>query len=592
MKLTVFKKWLQQLLSGGRFRSENIGPQACRRIACETFSGIMRSLPWHLIFIPVFLLLYCIILSQWIEYRLLAGWYVLVVLSSMVPIGYLYYLYHRDGAAFNYSLAEMLLVFAGGLTSLFVGLSSWWFFDAIPGHIVLLLIVALSLGPAVIAVAFAGSMVLWLSITLNLMAPIVSYVLFAWGHDSIVSGSMFGSWLLMYLGYTFFIAYKQNIFVKENLYLKYQLEESLKTRSQYLEIASHDLRQPMHAMGLFIEALEPHVSNDGKLAYSKLQGAVRALRGLFDSLLDMARLDAKLIKVDLQSFALQPVLTKLVGEFKAAAQEKGLQLTLACEPVTVRSDLFLLERVLRNLLSNAIKFTEQGEVTLRCQWQTEQLRIEVCDQGCGIDEAELENIFSEYHQLDPVDEMRTRGLGLGLAIVKRISALLDMPVTVKSTRGLGSSFSFVIPLVSQKDQVATTARSHPVWDLSGLMVVVIDDEPDVLTGMAQLLDLWGCQILSGDSLPAVLDQISEATDSPAIIIADYRLAAGATGIEAIVRIRDEFNMDIPGLLITGDTVSKRLEEADKNDLMLMHKPISPASLRSAIYQSIKAGDKT
>ncbi len=586
--MSATRQLIARFLAGGQFRQEKIGEQAYQRIACETFSGILHALPWHLVFIPVFVLLYCVVLAQWIEIGRLVKWYVLVVLSSTIPISYLYFLYHRDGASFNYARAEWLLVLAGGITSVFVGLSSWLFFDAIPGHTVLLLIVLLALGPAVIAVAFAGSMLLWLSITIGLMGPLLSFMFLKWDSTDIISGKMFGSWLLMYLVYTFYIAYKQNVFVKENLYLKYQLEKSLKTRSQYIEIASHDLRQPMHAMGLFIDALSPHVADDGRLAYDKLSGSVKALRGLFDSLLDMSRLDAKLIQPDYQAIPLLPHLQKLRNEFSEQAQDKGLSLRLDCPQVTVSSDVFLLERTVRNLLSNAIKFSERGEILVSCDCKASCVSISVCDQGPGMAAAELDKIFSEYHQINRPDETRTRGLGLGLAIVRRICDLMDIPLKVESTPGEGSCFFIEIPLASE-DNVPEQRKQQPAWDLKNMSVIVIDDEEDVLSGMGQVLSLWKCQTLLASSIEDALAQISQDTGPPAIIIADYRLGNGVTGIDAIARIREEFNREIPGLLITGDTIAKRLEEAAEYDLMLMHKPISPASLRSAIYQTIKHG---
>ncbi len=594
--IKAFKNWQEKahdFYQGGQFSQREIGVKRHQEICVASLKQILDSLTWHLIFIPLIILLYAFFLLGYVDTLKVTLWY-LAVLLSMLPTILIAYRYHQSTldakpfSAQSFIKIEKTLVISGGISAFLMGMSSWLFYENLPQSTVLFLIVLLSLGPAVTAVSFAGRLRLWFSITLGLMVPMISYVFFRWTAQEIVPSGLFSFWLLAYVVYTAFIAYKQHTFIKENLYLKFQLEEAVKSRTQYLAIASHDLRQPMHAMGLFISALQPHVKQAGNRAFGKLNESVLALRTLFDSLLDISRLDADIIEPNLQAIKWQPFIEKIISGFKPAAEQKGLSIQLHSEAFNIHSDPVLLERVLRNLISNAIRFSskseaDKGEIRIHCQLEDKRVIINIEDQGCGVPANEIEDIFSEYYQLENSERDRSKGLGLGLAIVKRICHLLDVPLKLRSEEGVGSIFSLTLPLF--KGQFYSPVAVTPSWDLSERLILVVDDEQAVLEGMRQLLALWGCKTLLAQSAEEMQALLVNA-QTPDIIIADYRLRDGKTGAQAIALIRQRFpDHTIPGILITGDTAPERLIEAKESGLWLLHKPIAPAQLRSAIYQA-------
>jgi CheY-like chemotaxis protein len=251
----------------------------------------------------------------------------------------------------------------------------------------------------------------------------------------------------------------------------------------------------------------------------------------------------------------------------------------------VRSDKMLLERIILNLVSNAIRYTSRGGVLVACRRRGERLRIEVWDTGPGIPDNEQQYIFDEFYQIADPHRDRRGGLGLGLAIVDRFRRLLDHPIAVRSRLGRGSCFSIEVPLcASQPRRAAPVGRLDAAEHEAGEgIVLIVDDDPMVLQAMRGLLESWGYRTIPGGSHEAVAAYVADGP-RPDLVIADFHLSGGRTGIDTIAHVRAAFGADIPAFLISGDTSPERLQQARAQGYTLLHKPVSPMTLRSLVVK--------
>ncbi|EIJ34065.1 ATP-binding response regulator [Thiothrix nivea] len=365
-------------------------------------------------------------------------------------------------------------------------------------------------------------------------------------------------------------------------------EQAMQAKDKFLAAASHDLRQPLHTQGLYLDAIESFVHPKGVGHLGALRKTNAALSSLFDSLLDVSRLNAGIVEAAPIHVCLNRVLLRLRDEFQPHAARKGLFLKLECENLPVFTDPVLLERIVRNLLANAIRYTHAGVIALSChQVGKDQVRVLVSDTGIGIPEHEQPHIFDEYYQLDNPERDRSKGLGLGLAIVKKLCQLLDISITCQSAVGEGSTFTLHVPL-GDAELVRQERKPAQIIPLEGVRVLVIDDEPDILASMGHLLGSWGCLPITAESATEALQTIDRSGLQPDLIIADYRLRAGQTGAEAIATIHRHCQRAIPAMIVTGDTSRERLREANASGLYLLHKPVAPGQLRATMNQLIKA----
>ena len=352
------------------------------------------------------------------------------------------------------------------------------------------------------------------------------------------------------------------------------------SKSKFLAAASHDLRQPLHALGLFVDALE------SRIHYPEVRGIVDniristdALSDLLNSLLDISKLDAGVLEPKTTDFQLRPVLQRIQTDFSELASSKSLSLRIVDCGLVINTDPSMLERILRNLVSNAIRYTQQGSVLLGCRRQGNRVSIEIHDTGVGITADEIDYIFEEFYQIENPERDRRKGLGLGLAIVKRLADLIDCPITVSSTPNKGSVFNISVPYVASGTSDVVTTQQNFVDDLKGTRVLIIDDEAMIRVGMRKVLEEWGCDVKEAESIEQALEVLNEQCEID-IILTDYRLRENATGIEAIHRIHDACGNDIPAIILTGDTDPQRIREAKDSGFKLLHKPISSAKLRS------------
>jgi two-component system, sensor histidine kinase len=358
-------------------------------------------------------------------------------------------------------------------------------------------------------------------------------------------------------------------------------------KSMFLAAASHDLRQPLQSLTLFASALNERIKYpEVSKIVGNINASVHALEQLFNALLDISRLDAGVLQPAVRHFRLQELLMRLVNDYAPEAEQKGLKLECpACEFV-LRSDPTLLERILRNFISNAVRYTEQGVVRVDGVVRGDRVHIEVTDSGIGIPLDQQHEIFSEFYQLGNPERDRTKGLGLGLAIVDRVARLLEHPIHVQSAPGQGSRFSVEVPLGDPQHLLADLLADvvaevdSALSDLVELRVMIVDDEISIREGMHTLLEQWGCAVIVSGSEDEAVAVAREAGSVPEAIIADYRLRAERTGVQAIERLRHEFGSAIPALIMSGDTAAERLREARASGYQLVHKPVQPAMLRT------------
>jgi signal transduction histidine kinase/CheY-like chemotaxis protein len=371
-----------------------------------------------------------------------------------------------------------------------------------------------------------------------------------------------------------------------------QAEVANRAKTQFFAAASHDLRQPLHAMGLFAEALRQR-SHDEEVSHlvTSINGSVDALEGLFSELLDITKIDTGGVDVTPEHFNMGDIFRKLKLHFEPTAFEKGLALRFRGDSHNAYADPILVERILRNLVSNAIRYTNDGSVLVSCRRHDGRLVLQVWDTGVGIKEREQENIFEEFYQVpynETLSPQQRKGLGLGLAIVKRLAGLINAPLTLRSESGRGSVFSVVLPIgKAPRVQVPSgSAGKVPLGlTLDHRFIVVVEDEPSVRGGLEVLLKGWGARVASFETVAASRNWARSADlqdDRPDLLIVDYRLEDGRTGVEAIQAIRARFGAAVPAIMVTGSTMSGPEAEAEGNDFHLLVKPVVPNKLRAMI----------
>jgi len=363
-------------------------------------------------------------------------------------------------------------------------------------------------------------------------------------------------------------------------------EQASREKSRFLATASHDLRQPLQALRLFVDALQdaaraPEIERLGQ----QIGKSVDALDAMFNDLLDISRLDAGIIEPRCQHFHLDELFDRLYVDFTALAQSKGLLLTLPTSEecaVAVYSDPFLLERMLRNLLSNAIRYTNQGEVVIRCRCAAKHVVLAVSDTGIGIRPEAAAHIFDEYYQVDNPHRDRHKGMGLGLSIVRRIEQLLGYRIEVVSVPDEGSTFRFAVPRGDPAQRVRPFVVTQTRQDVGGKIIALVEDDADIRESMLDLMRSWGCSVYAAEDVATVLRELDRAAARPDLLVSDYRLPKNQTALDVARQIRQRWG-EVPMLVLTGDTGSDALQAIRASGAVLLHKPTVPARLRAAMH---------
>ena len=356
-------------------------------------------------------------------------------------------------------------------------------------------------------------------------------------------------------------------------------------KSKFLAAASHDLRQPIHAQGLFLEVLAGTpltVFQVEVLASARV--ASRASAEMLNTLLDFSRIEAGVVKPYRQPFAMQTVLHKIENDLAPLADAKSLAYRSPETAAVVDGDAALIAMILRNLISNAIRYTEHGGVLIACRRRSGMLVVEVRDTGIGIAPEHQEEVFREFHQLGNPERDQRKGLGLGLAIAQGLANVCGHPLSLSSRLGRGSVFRLTLPLtsVAAVQEVQMPASEHGAPELQGVRVLVLDDDEAVRAGMAQLLRSWGCVCEAAETIGAA--EALARQHRPSVFITDYRLREEQTGTAAIAVLRALLGPELPALMITGDTEPTRLREAIASGVPLLHKPVLPEQLLQALLK--------
>ncbi|WP_172642517.1 ATP-binding protein [Azoarcus sp. KH32C] len=349
-------------------------------------------------------------------------------------------------------------------------------------------------------------------------------------------------------------------------------ERANNSKSRFLAAASHDLRQPLSAVNLYIDVLRAKSSAADRPLLANLKECVGSLNELLTDLLDLSKLDAGVVTPSIVDFPISDVLSNLQSVHAPDAQVKGLRLRCVKSGVTVRTDAVMFRRMLANLVSNAIRYTERGTVLIGCRRRQGKLWVEVWDTGIGIPEDKTKEIFEEFKQLD---EARTRGSGLGLAIVDKSAKLLGLGVRVRSTPGRGSMFAIEAPLGIQASQ-----GPLPQPGRRSLRIALVENNEQVRQALELALQATGHLVVSAADCRSLLARFD--CWSPDVLISDYRLSNGETGFDVITRVRAKFGEDLPAVLITGDTDPNLIRSMAGRGVVIQHKPLQIDALQACI----------
>jgi len=531
---------------------------------------LYRHYPLLLLVNAVLALIVTAVLSRHLELAWLKIWLALMGLLLLVRL-FSYVRFRRPGER-DTRLWGHLFVCVSAFTGLLWGLASVYAYHYTSADMHLfMLFILMGLGAGAFAsltahmpafYAFICPTILPLAVTLLLQPEHLSIALGGIAIVYVMGLSFFGHNINAALVESLALRNQNLALVRELRQQKESAEMANRNKSRFLAAASHDLRQPLHALSLFVASLAAANRQPGlDSVIRNIADSANNLRTLFERLLDISRLDAGALRPAIQDFRLQDLLTRLDQDCRPAAQLGGLALDIPSSDACVLSDPLLLEQILRNLLGNALRYTDAGRVSLRCQPVAEGLMLSVADSGCGIPRKQQQQIFAEFVKLEVPGRPASAGagLGLGLAIVERLAALLGHELGLESKPGRGSVFSITLPL-GNPDRIRSLPGDGPPSEgrVRGMHVLVIDDDAAILEATTSLLGEWGCKVSCGASLTDVRGCLA-ARRRPDLIIADYRLGNGHTGLELVETLRSEWGQTLPALIISGNTTQETLE---------------------------------
>lgn len=363
-------------------------------------------------------------------------------------------------------------------------------------------------------------------------------------------------------------------------------------KSKFIAVASHDLRQPMHAVNVYLDIVNAdNFPEHDKLLLTKIKSSVTSLNSMFDSLLNISKLDAHVTPVNNRTFGLQELANTLRDLYETRAKNKGLIFKISFLDLNVCGDKLLLQQIIGNLISNAIQYTETGSVAVKLITQNDRLAVEVVDTGCGVDDSEKQHIFGEFYRADRTRSLHD-GLGLGLSIVQRLCSLIGADVYLLSKLGEGSKFVVATPYVaSSSDESFEVAEASlkPLYThriLQGKYIGVIEDNPIIIDAYRQTLASEGAYVYVLSESEPELDAQLESINRIDCILSDYRLSQ-STGDVLIQKIRENYNKEIPAIIVTADTSPSHFNLFAKLNVQVLHKPISFQEVAQAIRKLVE-----
>ncbi len=386
----------------------------------------------------------------------------------------------------------------------------------------------------------------------------------------------------------------------ENLHLikhltaeKERAENASRSKSRFLAAASHDLRQPVHSLTMFTDALRMEVKEKEAIELVEhMNQSVEDLDTLLTALLDISKLDAGVVTARKMPINILTLINNLVSEFQALANQKELYLRVRVFECHVYTDPLLLSTVIRNLLQNAIRFTESGGILIGLRSRGDNVLLQVWDSGIGIPDDKIDHIFVEFFQIDNVERDRQKGLGLGLSISRRLSDLLDHQLRVKTWPGKGTVFEVEMLKVARGKVIPVHAEFNANGQsLRGKRLLVIDNEISILQGMLSVLSRWHCQVDTASTAQDALGLVRQGNHYDSYI-SDYHLGPGMNGVELLTEFSKIDGGRTPGIILTGNTEAEFIRSVSDSRFVLLHKPVKPAQLRASLLQQTRMQDVT
>ena len=372
---------------------------------------------------------------------------------------------------------------------------------------------------------------------------------------------------------------------------KSEAEFANSSKTKFLAAVSHDLLQPLNAAQLFTSSLmETSLADKTQKLLNSVTNSLDDLENLISTLVDISKLDAGVVRADKSSFKLSELLDNLVSEYQHISGQFQVKLSHVRSNVVVHSDSVLLVRILRNFLSNAFRYTDNGKVLLGCRRHGDQVAIEVWDNGMGIAQDQIEEIFKEFKRLKSSQNAFRNGLGLGLAIVDKISKVLEQPIMVKSVLGKGSMFSVTVPLGNLKDIPLTPDPLNYMINthvLTQRKIWLVDNDASVCAGMSQLLEGWDCIVTTARDLDNLKQQVDVCDDHADILIVDYNLDDGVNGLSLAKEINQVRNDPLPVMMITANYSKELKNQIANSNILLLHKPVKPMKLKTSMLYLLK-----
>lgn len=552
--------------------------------------AFMKDLAPHLVggvFSAMFTLYFFYDLSSVVQH---ATWVVAHAVMGMI-FSAIYFLYVKKPGFL--SLKQWMVISYGMVTllSVYWSLPTFLFLDTdnvLYVVILLLQLLTVCVAPAPAIVCYPAAYILFVSLPFS--AVFLFLIVNAHHYDFFIYIMPVACWITLVL---YGVKLKDNVFKALNLQVENVLawrsaEQANIAKSTFLAAASHDIRQPLQAVSLLLEAFDETQQREKEQQLLKhLKSSVSSMSELLNSLLEVSRLDAQVINVVPEHIALKPLCEKLLQELEQQRQHKPITFYLNCGNVIAYADPIILKRILRNLLNNALRYTSAGSITLSVEQQEGKITIRVIDTGPGIEESEQQTIFNEFYRSAGQASQGSKGLGLGLSIVRRLCELHGWQIALRSVKNEGSEFSVTVD-AGDADQINADITLSAISNLQGISILIVDDEASVLEGLQHLLEKWGAAVVAYGSADEAIDDLQQnRINTPDLMISDYRLGENKTGVEFIRQVHETIDANIETILITGDTAASDIKNTKASGSVVLHKPIKPSQLRKLIQLKLK-----